>query len=109
MTLSFPCFLLGELCCQGKGASFSFHNYLLLFGGVVPKLLRQYILLTLIKGQKNFWRLQRPHQTYSHDLHCKITGLARRFNPETVLRQDTLLLYNPKECRGKKNLSFFPP
>ena len=40
-------------------------------------------------------------QTYSHNLHFKITGLARRFNPETVLRQDTLLLYNPKACRGK--------
>ena len=40
---------LGELCCQGKGASFSFHNYFLLkFRGVVPKLLRQHILLTLI-------------------------------------------------------------
>ena len=24
------------------------------------------------------------------------------FFPETVLKQDTLLLYNPKECRGKK-------
>ena len=41
-------------------------------------------------------------QTYSHNLHFKITELARMFNPETVLRQDTLLLYNPKECRGKK-------
>ena len=39
----------------------------------------------------------------SHNLHFKITELARRFNPETVLRQDTLLLYNPKECKeGKK-------
>ena len=28
--------------------------------------------------------------------------LARGFNPKTVLRQDVLLLYNPKECRGKK-------
>ena len=29
------------------------------------------------------------------------------FFPETVLKKDTLLLYNPKECRGgKKNLSF---
>ena len=43
-------------------------------------------------------------------LHFKITELARRFNPETVLRQNTLLLYNPKECReGKKSLSFLPP
>ena len=58
---------------------------------------------------KNVWRLSRPHQTYSHNLHFKITGLARRFNPETVLRQDALLLYNPKECRGKKCLSFLPP
>ena len=48
MSLSFPLFLLGELCCQGKGASFSFHNYFLLFRGVVPKLLRQHFLLTLI-------------------------------------------------------------
>ena len=46
-------------------------------------------------------------QTYSHNLHFKITGLARRFNPETVLRQDTLLLYNPKECRGEKVCPFF--
>ena len=37
-----------------------------------------------------------------------ITELARRFNPKTVLRQDTLLLYNPKECReGKKVCPFF--
>ena len=35
------------------------------------------------------------------------TGLVRRFNPETVLRQDTLSLYNPKECRGKKVCPFF--
>ena len=47
--------------------------------------------------------------TYSHNLYLKITGLARRFFPETVLKQDTLLLYNPKECRGTKNLSFLPP
>ena len=32
----------------------------------------------------------------------KITGLARSFFPETVLKDDTLLLYNPKECRWKK-------
>ncbi|XP_044796209.2 peroxiredoxin-like 2C isoform X1 [Bubalus bubalis] len=38
----------GELCCQGKGASFSFHNYFLLLRGLVPKLLRQHTLLTLI-------------------------------------------------------------
>ena len=36
----------------------------------------------------------------------KITGLARRYFPETVFQQDTLLLYNPKEYRGKKSLSF---
>ena len=41
-------------------------------------------------------------KTHSHNLHFKITGLARRFFPETVLKQDTLLLYNPKECRKKK-------
>ena len=54
--------------------------------------------------------MQRSHQTHSHNLHFKITELARRFNPKTVLRQDTLLLYNPKECRGKqwKGLSFLP-
>ena len=47
-------------------------------------------------------------QVYSHNLHFKTTELARRFNPEAVLRQVTLLLYNPKECReGKKSLSFF--
>ena len=40
--------LLGELCCQGKGASFLFHNYFLLLRGVGHKLLRQHILLTLI-------------------------------------------------------------
>ena len=45
-------------------------------------------------------------KTYSHNLHFKITELARRFNPEIVLRQDTLLLYNPKECRGKKVKKF---
>ena len=37
----------------------------------------------------------------------KITELARGVNPETGL------LYNPKECRGKKekikSLSFLPP
>ena len=57
---------------------------------------------------KNLWRLQRPHQTYPHNLHFKITELARRFNPETVLRHNTLLLHNPKECReGKKVCPFF--
>ena len=56
---------------------------------------------------KNVWMLYRPHQIYSHNLHFKIIELARRFNPETVLRQDTLLLYNPKECgEGKKKLVF---
>ena len=37
------------------------------------------------------------YRTYSHSLHFKITELARRFNPETVLRQHILLLYNPCE------------
>ena len=46
-------------------------------------------------------------QNYYHNLHFKITGLARRFNTENVLRQDTLLLYNPKECRRKKVCPFF--
>ena len=36
-----------------------------------------------------------------------LTGLSRRFFPETVLKQDTLLLYNPKECRGTKNVRPF--
>ena len=45
-------------------------------------------------------------QTYSHNLCFKITELARGFNPKTVLRQDTLLLYNPKECRGKISKEF---
>ena len=57
-----PPFLLGELCCQGKGAPFSFRNYFLLFRGVVPKLLRQHILLTLVLrvsdpgAPSNSWR-----------------------------------------------------
>ena len=29
------------------------------------------------------------------------------FSPETVLKQDTLLLYNPKECRGAKRVCPF--
>ena len=45
--------------------------------------------------------------TYSHNLHFKITELARRFNPETVLRQDALLLYNPcKDQVHSHNLHF---
>ena len=32
--------------------------------------------------------------------------LPEGFFPETVLKQDTLLLYNPKECRKKKVCSF---
>ena len=36
-----------------------------------------------------------------------MTELARRFNPETVLRQDTLLLYNPcKDQTYSYNLHF---
>ena len=32
----------------------------------------------------------------SHNIHSKISGLVRRFSEgETVLKQDTLLLYNP--------------
>ena len=57
----------------------------------------------------NWTELNCKDQTWSHNLHIKITGLATRFNPETVLRQDTLLVYNPKECRRKKCLSFLPP
>ena len=57
----------------------------------------------------NWTELNCKDQTSSHNLHIKITGLATRFNPETVLRQDTLLVYNPKECRRKKCLSFLPP
>ena len=62
LTVSFPPFLLEEFCCQGKGASFSFHNYFLLFRGMVPKLLRQHIILTLILrvsdpgAPSNSWR-----------------------------------------------------
>ena len=41
------------------------------------------------------------------NLRFKITELARRFNPETVLRQDALLLYNPKECREVKKVCPF--
>ena len=62
-----------------------------------------------LMNPKNVCRLWRPHQTYTHNLHFKITELARRFNPETVLRQNTFLLYNPKECREGKSLSFLPP
>ena len=60
--LSFPPFLSKELCCQGKGASFSFHNYFLLFRRVVPKLLNQHVLLTFILrvsdpgAPNNSWR-----------------------------------------------------
>ena len=36
-----------------------------------------------------------------------MTELAIRFNPKTVLRQDTLLLYNPKECGERKNVCPF--
>ena len=43
----------------------------------------------------------------SHNLHFKITELARRFNPKTVLRQDTLLLYTPKECGERKKVCPF--
>ena len=66
-----PPFLLGELCCQGKGASFSLHNYFLLFRGMVPKLLRQHIFLTLILRvsdpgpPSNSWR--RKSETPDHD------------------------------------------
>ena len=38
---------------------FSFHNYFLLFRGMVPKLLRQHILLTLVSdpgAPSNSWR-----------------------------------------------------
>ena len=45
--------------------------------------------------------------TYSHNLCFKITELARGFNPKTVLRQDTLLLYNPKEFGERKKVCPF--
>ena len=48
-----------------------------------------------LMNPKNVCRLWRPHQTYTHNLHFKITELAGRFSPETAFRQDTLLLYNP--------------
>ena len=43
-----PPFLLGGLFCQEKEASFSLHHYFLLLRSMVPKLLREHILLTLI-------------------------------------------------------------
>ena len=38
--------------------------------------------------------------------YCCPSGLARRFNPETVLRQDTLLLYNA--CKDQTYSHNFP-
>ena len=43
---------------------------------------------------------------HSHNLHFKITELARRFNPETVLRQDTLLYSPCKDQTYSHNLHF---
>ena len=70
LILSFLPFLLGELCCQGKGASFLFHNYFLLLRGVIPKLLRQHSLLTILlsvsdpgspsNSWRRLWHLQEP-------------------------------------------------
>ena len=71
MTLSFPPFLLGELCCQGKGASFSFHNYFLLLRGIFPKLLRQHILILRVSDPgapgnswRRLWHSQEPGQPF---------------------------------------------
>ena len=68
-----------------------------------------YSLISYYSESKECLEVGKTSLDLLHNLHLKITGLARRFNPETVLRQDTLLLYNPKECRGKKSLSFLPP
>ena len=35
--------------------------------------------------------------------------ISQKVFSETVLKQDALLLNNPKECRGGKSLSFLPP
>ena len=43
-----PLFSFRRIMLPGKGASFSFHNYFLVLRGIVPELLRQHILLTLI-------------------------------------------------------------
>ena len=69
-----PPFLLGELCCQENGASFSFHNYFLVLRGIVPKLLRQHILLTLISrvsdpgapsnSWRRLWHFKEPRQPF---------------------------------------------
>ena len=68
-----------------------------------------YFLITYYSESKECLEVVKTLLDSLHNLHFKITGLARRFFPETVLKQDTLLLYNPKECRGKKSLSFPPP
>ena len=49
---------------------------------------------TAIHGVAKSWtglrdRTELKDQTYSYNLHFKITVLTRRFNPETVLRWDT--------------------
>ena len=59
-----------------------------------------------LPGESHGRRSQVDYSPWGHK-HIKITGLARRFNPETVLREDTLLFYNPKEYRGKKVCPFF--
>ena len=54
----------------------------------------------------NYYSKSKEHlevlKIYSHNLHFKLTGLTRFFYRDC--QQDTLLLHNPKECRGEKKL-----
>ena len=55
-----------------------------------------YILIYDYHKSKECLKSVKILQTHSHNLYLKITGLARRLSGgETVLKQDTLLLYNP--------------
>ena len=69
-----PPFSFRRIVLLGKRALCSFHNYFLLLRDVIPKLLRQYILLTLILrfsdagAPSNSWRMlwhsQEPGQPF---------------------------------------------
>ena len=51
---------------------------LVLFGSCLNSVILSTVSsLLLPMNPKNVWRLKRPHQTYSHNLHFKITELAR--------------------------------